>query len=59
MGLVIQEKDRYYQKYYQWIVFVFIGQAMIFYLPSYLWSVWEGGRLKMLCENLCKSVPCQ
>jgi len=54
MGLAVAKEDRYNQKYYQWVVFVFILQAIMFFLPSYLWSVWEAGRLDMLCENLCK-----
>jgi innexin len=54
MGLAVAKEDRYDQKYYQWMVFVFIIQALVFYIPSYLWSIWEAGRLEMLCENLCK-----
>ncbi|XP_059051581.1 innexin inx2-like [Achroia grisella] len=38
--------------YYQWVCFVLLGQAMMFYIPRYLWRVWEGGRLKALAANL-------
>ncbi|CAK1596461.1 unnamed protein product [Parnassius mnemosyne] len=38
--------------YYQWVCFVLLGQAVMFYIPHYLWKSWEGGRLKDLAENL-------
>lgn len=41
-----------WQQYYQWVSVVFCLQALLFYLPRYLWKVWEGGRLKLLVGNL-------
>lgn len=41
-----------YHKYYQWVCFVLFFQAMLFYVPRYLWKNWEGGRLKMLVLDL-------
>ncbi|CAK1547439.1 unnamed protein product [Leptosia nina] len=38
--------------YYQWVCFVLLGQAMMFYTPRYLWKIWEGGRLKGLASDL-------
>ncbi|CAH3833891.1 innexin inx2-like [Pieris brassicae] len=38
--------------YYQWVCFVLLGQAMMFYTPRYLWKIWEGGRLKALASDL-------
>ncbi|XP_038211702.1 innexin inx2-like [Zerene cesonia] len=38
--------------YYQWVCFVLLGQAMMFYTPRYLWKIWEGGRLKVLASDL-------
>lgn len=40
--------------YYQWVCFVLLGQAVMFYTPRYLWKIWEGGRLKALAADLCK-----
>ncbi|KAJ8983929.1 hypothetical protein NQ317_008631 [Molorchus minor] len=40
------------QSYYQWVCVVFCMQAMIFYLPRFLWKTWEGGRLKLLLTGL-------
>ncbi|XP_049942006.1 innexin inx2-like [Schistocerca serialis cubense] len=41
-----------YHKYYQWVCFVLFFQAILFYIPRYLWKTWEGGRLKMLAFEL-------
>ncbi|XP_011548257.2 innexin inx2 [Plutella xylostella] len=38
--------------YYQWVCFVLLGQAVMFYTPRYLWKIWEGGRLKALAADL-------
>lgn len=41
--------------YYQWVCFVLLGQAVMFYTPRYLWKIWEGGRLKTLASDLGKA----
>lgn len=41
-----------YHKYYQWVCFVLFFQAILFYIPRYLWKTWEGGRIKMLVFDL-------
>lgn len=41
-----------YHKYYQWVCFVLFFQAMLFYVPRYLWKTWEAGRIKMLVLDL-------
>jgi hypothetical protein len=46
------EDDVKYHKYYQWVCFVLFFQAMLFYVPRYLWKTWEGGRIKMLVLDL-------
>lgn len=38
--------------YYQWIGFVLLFQALLFYIPYYVWKTWENGRIKMLSTNL-------
>ncbi|GJQ72035.1 hypothetical protein Trydic_g3137 [Trypoxylus dichotomus] len=40
------------QKYYQWVCLVFCFQALLFYIPRYLWKTWEGGRLRLLAKDL-------
>ncbi|KAF6205910.1 hypothetical protein GE061_020086 [Apolygus lucorum] len=46
------EDEQKYHKYYQWVCFVLFFQAMLFYVPRYLWKTWEGGRIKMLVLDL-------
>lgn len=38
--------------YYQWVPFVLFFQALLFYVPHFLWKKWEGGRLKALVTGL-------
>lgn len=45
-------QERIFLRYYQWVVPVLLLQAIFFYLPAFLWKVWEGGRMKTLCSNL-------
>ncbi|XP_013198065.1 innexin inx2 [Amyelois transitella] len=42
--------------YYQWVCFVLLGQAVMFYTPRYLWKIWEGGRLKALAADLSSPI---
>ena len=30
----------------------FTFQAILFYIPRYLWKTWEGGRVKMLVQDM-------
>lgn len=41
-----------YHKYYQWVCFALVLQAALFYAPRMLWKVIEGGRTKMLLEDM-------
>ncbi|XP_053204819.1 innexin inx2-like [Panonychus citri] len=45
-------EKKVYHKYYQWVCFVLFIQAMFFYVPRYLWKIWEGGRLRSLVLGL-------
>lgn len=40
------------QRYYQWIVIILVLQAALFYIPAFMWKIWENGRLEQLCRNL-------
>lgn len=46
------EENKIYQRYYQWISLVFIVQAVVFYLPAYLWKSTERGLMHKLCDDL-------
>lgn len=45
-----------FHHYYQWVALIFALQAAFFYLPRYLWSTWEGGRLGQLISELGKYI---
>lgn len=44
--------QRIYHQYYQWVCFVLFLQGTMFYIPHYIWKIWEGGRLKALAGDL-------
>lgn len=44
--------NKLFMRYYQWIALFLFGQAMVFYFPSYLWKVFENGRIAQLCEKI-------
>ncbi|KFM80961.1 Innexin inx2, partial [Stegodyphus mimosarum] len=41
-----------FHAYYQWVCFVLLFQAALFYVPRLVWRSWEGGRLKHLLQKL-------
>lgn len=43
-----QLDERKFYAYYQWVGFVLFFQAILFYLPRFLWKTWEGGLLELL-----------
>jgi len=46
------DDEKKYHKYYQWVCFTLFFQAALFYIPRYFWKIWDGGRLKMLVQDL-------
>ncbi|XP_022174269.1 innexin inx3-like isoform X1 [Myzus persicae] len=48
--------------YYKWVPFMLFFQAMTFYVPHWIWKIWEGGKIRMItngmrgfCEGPAKS----
>jgi hypothetical protein len=37
-----------HHKYYQWVVFTLFFQAILFYVPRWIWIHWEGQRMERL-----------
>ncbi|CAG0893462.1 unnamed protein product [Cyprideis torosa] len=52
VGVPYPEEEIKYHKYYQWMCFFLFFQAILFYVPRYLWKTWEGGKVKMLVMDL-------
>ncbi|XP_022694844.1 innexin inx2-like [Varroa jacobsoni] len=44
--------DVVYHAYYQWVCFVLLFQAVLFYTPHYMWKTTEGGRLKNIVREI-------
>lgn len=42
----------HYHKFYQWVIFVLVLQAGMFYFPRLLWKSTESGVMKLLTANL-------
>ncbi len=34
------------------LLFIYYLQALLFYIPRYLWKTWEGGKIKMLVQGM-------
>ncbi|OQR71143.1 innexin inx2-like [Tropilaelaps mercedesae] len=45
-------KNRVYHAYYQWVCFVLFFQAVLFYVPHYVWKALEGGRMRKLIRKI-------
>lgn len=41
-----------HHKYYQWVCFVLFVQAAAFYVPRYLWKLWESGKVEAVVMHL-------
>jgi innexin len=52
----IEPKDHKNNSFYQWVCFVLCFQGFCFYFPHYMWSLWEGGKMRMLVMDLSSPV---
>lgn len=52
MGTPKEGEELRYHKYYQWVGFFLIFQAITFYIPRLVWKYREGGRMRTLVEDI-------
>lgn len=45
------EKIRFHS-YYQWVQFMLFFQAITFYVPHWIWKMWEGGKICMITKDM-------
>lgn len=54
VGPGLEEDEIVYHAYYQWVPFVLVLQAIMFYVPRYLWKNMEGGLFTTILAGLDK-----
>lgn len=48
----LENDEIVYHAYYQWVPLVFFSQAMLFYLPRFIWKRIEGGLFNVVLGSL-------
>jgi len=49
---VTREGDEIRHAWYQWVTFILFLQAFLCYLPYFMWKTWEGGKIRLLLQDL-------
>jgi len=52
VGPAMEDDEKIYHQYYQWVPLVLSLQAAMFYLPHWIWKQLEGGRLELIIAGL-------
>lgn len=51
-GLGIDEGEKRYHSYYQWVPFMLFFQGVLFYAPHWMWKQWEEGKIRIISEGM-------
>jgi len=46
------EKNIKSHSYYKWVPFMLFFQAMTFYVPHWIWKIWEGEKIRMITNGM-------
>ena len=52
VGPYLEDYDKVYHAYYQWVPLMFAMQAVMFHLPHFIWKIMEGGRIEQIIGDL-------
>lgn len=47
-----QFTDRISLRHYQWIAPLFLLKALLFFIPKYLWGIFDNGRMSKICNEI-------
>ena len=51
------EDEQVHHAYYQWVLLMLALQAVMFYLPHFIWKMMEGGRMEQVIGDLDEELP--
>lgn len=52
VGPALPDDEIKQHAYYQWVPFVLFGQALLFYMPHYIWKRLENGRISAIVNHM-------
>ena len=52
VGPYLEQDRKVHHAYYQWVPLMLAMQAIMFYLPHYIWKMMEGGRMEQIIAGL-------
>ena len=57
VGAYAEEDEKVHHAYYQWVPLMLALQAVMFYLPHFIWKMMEGGRIEQIIGDLDEELP--
>eukprot|EP00091_Calanus_sinicus_P004317 TRINITY_DN14578_c0_g1_i1.p1 TRINITY_DN14578_c0_g1~~TRINITY_DN14578_c0_g1_i1.p1 ORF type:complete len:250 (-),score=89.77 TRINITY_DN14578_c0_g1_i1:346-1071(-) len=57
VGAHVEEDEKVHHAYYQWVPLMLALQAVMFYLPHFIWKKMEGGRMEQIIGDLDEELP--
>ncbi|XP_017786663.1 PREDICTED: innexin inx3 [Nicrophorus vespilloides] len=51
-GLGNDNQDKVYHSYYQWVPFVLFLQGILFYIPHWIWKIWEEDKIRKISDGM-------